>query len=43
MKYDKKNTAGNINFVLLEGLNNPVYNKNVEIDWLKDIIVSMDF
>ena len=40
MKYDKKNIAGKINFVLLKGLNNPVYNQNIDIDLLKEIIRS---
>ncbi|MBN2039480.1 MAG: 3-dehydroquinate synthase [Spirochaetes bacterium] len=43
MKYDKKNTAGKINFVLLKGLNNPVYNQNVDIDLLKDVLGNLIF
>lgn len=32
MKYDKKNSAGTIRFVLLEGLFRPIYNVSVEAD-----------
>lgn len=38
MKYDKKNISGKINFVLLKGLCNPVYNQEVEPVIIKDAI-----
>ncbi len=38
MKYDKKNVAGTINFVLLEGIGHPVYNQKVDPVLLSEVI-----
>ncbi len=38
MKYDKKNYGNKIRFVLLKGFNNPVYNQEVDVNFLKDVI-----
>ncbi len=43
MRYDKKNIAGKINFVLLKGLGNPVYNQEVEYNLLKDVLVNIKY
>ncbi len=42
MKYDKKNFGGKLKFVLLKGLNNPVYNQEVDYSLLKDALKSID-
>ena len=34
MKYDKKNFQGKINFILLEGLFRPLYNQQVDEEYL---------
>lgn len=38
MMFDKKNAAGKINFVLLEGTGNPVYNRTVDASLLRDVL-----
>ena len=38
MKYDKKNVANRVNFVLLKKIGNPVYNQQVDKNLLKDIL-----
>jgi len=38
MKYDKKNFAGQINFVLLEKIGSPLYNQKVDESLLKKIL-----
>jgi 3-dehydroquinate synthetase len=38
MMFDKKNAAGKINFVLLEGIGNPVYNRTVDANLLRDVL-----
>ncbi|MFH0975484.1 MAG: 3-dehydroquinate synthase [Spirochaetota bacterium] len=43
MKYDKKNSNNKFKFVLLNGLNNPVYNQEVENGLLKEAIKSIIF
>ncbi len=43
MKYDKKNSGNKLRFVLLKGLNRPVYNQDVEPDLIEDVINSIDF
>lgn len=40
MKYDKKNSGGKINFVLLKGIGNPLYNQHVDEQLIRDIISS---
>ena len=41
MKYDKKNTGGNINFVLLDGIGNPKIKQKVDMDLLKNVLAEM--
>jgi 3-dehydroquinate synthase len=43
MKYDKKNVGNRLRFVLLKGLNNPVYNQEVEPACLKEAVSSIKF
>jgi 3-dehydroquinate synthase len=38
MKYDKKNSGGSINFALIKGIGNPVYNQPVDENLIKEII-----
>jgi 3-dehydroquinate synthase len=38
MKYDKKNFGNKLRFVLLKGLNNPVYNQEIDSSLLRDAI-----
>ena len=38
MKFDKKNSGGRINFTLLKGMGNPVYNQGVDEILIKEII-----
>jgi 3-dehydroquinate synthase len=42
MKYDKKNFGGKLRFVLLKGLNHPVYNQEVDYSLLKDAFKSIN-
>jgi 3-dehydroquinate synthase len=42
MKYDKKNFGGKLKFVLLKGLNNPVYNQEVDYSLLIDALKSIN-
>lgn len=41
MRYDKKNLNGNINFVLLKGLGNPVYNQSIDEDIIRGAISAL--
>ena len=41
MKFDKKNSGGRINFVLLKGIGNPVYNQSVDESLIKEIITGI--
>ncbi len=41
MKYDKKNKSGVINFVLLKGIGNPVYNQVVKDELIRDVLKEM--
>jgi 3-dehydroquinate synthase len=41
MKYDKKNYNGKLKFVLLKGINNPIYNQEVDSSLLKNSISSV--
>jgi 3-dehydroquinate synthase len=43
MKFDKKNFNGKIKFVLLKGLNNPVYDQDVEPGLLRDAVTNTGF
>ncbi len=38
MEYDKKNAGGAINFVMLEGIGNPVYNRELPLGLLKEVM-----
>jgi len=41
LKYDKKNSNGRINFVLLKGIGKPVYNQQVDDNLLNDVLKSI--
>ncbi|MBN2078164.1 MAG: 3-dehydroquinate synthase [Spirochaetes bacterium] len=38
MEYDKKNTGGAINFVMLEGIGKPVYNRELPLGLLQEVM-----
>jgi 3-dehydroquinate synthase len=41
MRYDKKNVNGNINFVLLKGLGNPVYNRRIDEGIIREALSTL--
>lgn len=41
MKYDKKNSGGKINFVLLDGIGNPVMNQHVDVKMLVEVLSAL--
>lgn len=41
MEYDKKNAGGVINFVMLEGIGRPVYNRELPLGLLKEVMADV--